>query len=748
MMTLKNLLAIALMPTSLCVYAQTAENDTIQKPDQQDSNIFLNAASDSKPREISLGLPTNSLSAVQIFEDGLPVSYYIYELLPYKSWHGGVSAARTGSIGPMETAMRYGEINNFVDSYNRGGSKDFQGSIQYTYGTYGQHKIDLNISGPLGKGWGYSLSTYQNFDPGSNHNVTPVLQNRHQFYKGVLSHNFLNGKGKMAFTYQYVDYLTYRENYGPFVFVGDGSVKEMEGFRLGQDSYRPEISSFKFLDFMTGQMRTMTFDEGNTDKTHHATFTLDYDLGHGTHLDVRSRFKTGDYLGGAGSLMGIKKVGADNGYTLLDGSAYTGNVQDRNILHFDSFETSWMNNAELQFTRGNHSLRTGFDYHFNHGGTVNSSVNFAHEAKANPNLLLFNGQTFYNYNTGGEYYDGYEHKAAAYVKDEWQINRGTNLTAFVRAEFLGIHGTAANNLNGETVNNRYPGFNLTLGKTNTFKQNYLNGSFGLDFNSKLVGGLSAKAQAIFTRVHNTIFDYGGFYDPNTNPTDTKFAQGGFAYTGKGFNIVSQLVYISQSNYNTRSQFQHALQKEIAGYPIGFVESVTMPVTYGIESLGWTTDAIFTPFQGFNLHMQFTIRDPKYKDFRFTPTFSDGVTEEYDFSDKNVTNLHKVEVSVDPSYTYKDWRFWLSARYISKQYINKTNSLFFKERIETFGGVDYSLNNKCKLSVNIINLLNQKGASGLISSADLVEDASGYKNYLMSGTFIRPFTIELGVKIDF
>ena len=158
--------------------------------------------------------------------------------------------------------------------------------------------------------------------------------------------------------------------------------------------------------------------------------------------------------------------------------------------------------------------------------------------------------------------------------------------------------------------------------------------------------------------------------------------------------------------------------------------------------------MITPGNGFSLHVQFTVRNPKYKNFVFSPTFSDGVTEHYNFSDRNVTALHKMELTLDPSYTYRDWRFWLSARYISKQYINKTNSLYFKERIETFGGIDYNLNSHCKLNVNVINLFNQKGASGLISSADLVEDASNYKNYLMSGTFIRPFTIEFGVKINF
>lgn len=47
----------------------------------------MDAASDSRPREISLGLPTNTVGSVPIFEDGLPVSYYNFQLYPYKSWH-------------------------------------------------------------------------------------------------------------------------------------------------------------------------------------------------------------------------------------------------------------------------------------------------------------------------------------------------------------------------------------------------------------------------------------------------------------------------------------------------------------------------------------------------------------------------------------------------------------------------------------------------------------------------------------
>ena len=209
-----------------------------------------------------------------------------------------------------------------------------------------------------------------------------------------------------------------------------------------------------------------------------------------------------------------------------------------------------------------------------------------------------------------------------------------------------------------------------------------------------------------------------------------------------------MVYIQQNNKNMRGNFNHVLTAPAHGMPAGYTETVQRTAVYGVASLGWTTDAIVSPFSGFDVHLLFTLRNPQYRNFSFAPTFSDGVTEQYDFSGNNITNLHKLELSIDPSYTFGDWRVWAQVRYISKRYINKTNSLFFKGRWETFAGVDYDLSAKVKLSLNVINLLNQKGVSGLIDSADLVEDASGYENYVMAGTFIRPFTVELGCKVEF
>ena len=742
MKSLPTTILMLLLPVS-CAFAQKPKADSLATA-SGNSAIFLNAESDSKPREVSLGLPTNTLGSVQIFEDGLPVSHYIYQLMPYKSWHGGTSASSNGSMSPFEAAMRYGEINTFVDSYNKRGSDKLRGAISYTLGSYGQNKLDLNVTGPIAGGWKYSVNAFLNFDPGSNFSRSYGLRDKHRFYKAAISKDFDDGNGYMSLVYQHVRYFTLMDNYGPFIFVGDGSVVPIDGFAMGTDSYIPQMKTFRYMDFLTGEMAEHQY--GDLDKSHHATFTLERRIADGILLKVRSRFKTGTSSRGSGTLGGVEKADAASGYVYEGGGPYSGFVQKRSILQFEARETDWMSNAEIAFRRGQHGIRAGLDYQMNFAKDVTSSVMFAHEAGKDPRPLYRNGSITGTFNLSGEYYDGVEHKLAAYAKDEWKISGGTALSGFLRLEYQGLSGKSANNIDGDTSNSRYAGFNLTKGKITPFNENFLNGSAGLDFVCNVGRGFSIIAQGIATMGHNTVYHYGGFAYPSSDPTCTYFAQAGFSYVNSWLNLTSRLSYIMQTNFQLRTTFTHALEKPVGDLPAGYIESKALPVSYGIESFSWTTDAIISTRGGFDLHLQFILRDPKYRDFLFDATFSDGVREMHDFSGNNVTGLHKAEISVEPSYTVNKWRFWLTARYISRQFINKTNSLFFNGRVETFGGIDFKLNEHFRFSLNVINILNQKGASGNIGGADLITDASAYRNFPMSGKFIRPFTVELGVNV--
>ncbi|MBQ9883744.1 MAG: hypothetical protein IJM43_04735 [Bacteroidaceae bacterium] len=185
-----------------------------------------------------------------------------------------------------------------------------------------------------------------------------------------------------------------------------------------------------------------------------------------------------------------------------------------------------------------------------------------------------------------------------------------------------------------------------------------------------------------------------------------------------------------------------------GYSEGYQETVYIPSFYNIDAFGWTTDIVLTPFRGFTFHGLINLRAPRYRDYKFEPVFSDGYSETYDFSDKKVTSISSVEIELEPSYTIDKWRIWASARYYSRQYINRTNTLYFNPRWETFGGVDYNMSQNVSFGVNVINFLNQKGASAGIQAASLATDASKFQNYLTSGTYIRPFTVEFSTRIKF
>ncbi|MGI5914068.1 MAG: 2,6-beta-D-fructofuranosidase, partial [Bacteroidales bacterium] len=120
----------------------------------------------------------------------------------------------------------------------------------------------------------------------------------------------------------------------------------------------------------------------------------------------------------------------------------------------------------------------------------------------------------------------------------------------------------------------------------------------------------------------------------------------------------------------------------------------------------------------------------------------------DYSEKYVGGVSKFLMELDPSYKTDKWNFWLSLRYYSKQYANKMNNVFFNGHWETFGGIEYKILDKVSLNMNVVNIFNDYGANGSIASADLITDPTLLNNYLISGKYIRPFTLEFSLKFEY
>lgn len=727
--------------------AQDALTDSTKNTSgDSNRNVLMNASSATQPRQISLGLPISGYA--YIFEDGLPVSYYNYQVYPYKSWHNGVSHESVRTMGPQDMVLKYGVITYSVDSWSKLAGDQLEGKLNYSVNHHGRHTIDANISTPLGKGWGISVGTYHNFDPGSNHLDMTKLQESAHFYKAALSKSWNEGRGKAGLIYQYSQFREVNENYGPFIFVGDGSVKEYDGFRLGIDQYRPANRTIKYLDVETGKMVEQDINDANTSKIHHVNFVMDYLWDNDLKLSIHSKFKHGQSLRSSTTLMGVSDAVSGSGYTYEDGNNYLGKVQTRRMLHFDGLEHSWMTNAALtgKSKDQRHNWRAEVDYWLNHGGVSTSMYLFAHEAKKDPKLLLLNGNEGFSYNSYAEYYDGHEHKIFGLVSDEWNVNRRLWLYGGVRLEYLNVRGLAANDMN--TGNARHIGFSLADGGVvkNHFSDNHFNYAFIGSVRYALLRGFGLQAEYSSAVTHSQLFHYGTYHYPTQKGMTTNYFRGGIFWKNQWIDLTSQITHISMSNSQERPNLSHVLTKDVGDLKAGMSESFTQNYFYDIATLGWLTDAVITPVKGLSVHLMFTIRDPRYKNYKITPTFSDGVTETYDFTDKTITALSKTELEIEPSYRFSKWRVWLSARYFSKQYINKTNSLYFNGRWETFGGVDFQLNKHINFAASIVNILNQKGASGTIPAADLITDPSLYKNYVMAGTFIRPFTFEFTTKL--
>lgn len=753
MKTKKILLAALGLTTFLPVIAQ----DNIQKDSVPDGkevknrNVMLNASADNQPRQINIGLPAE-MSAT-IYENGSPVSWTWWPMLPYFYWAAGPHYAKVGMSSLSENAITNGSINYVVDCWSRTGGDKFQGFADYTTNSHGLQRFDVDIAGPIAKGWSYNIGAYINHDRGNNHLADVDLQQNMKQFHAALTKTFNNDKGQMSLIYKYSSLTDRSDGNGPFYYNTDGSVDEMPGFSLGKDGYIPADQQIEYMDVVTGKKSRIP--RKSTAMSQDVAYTLDYNFNPNLKLSFNSKYHYANvhYIGM--SLAGIGVADANSGYTYAGakgdhkvGDVFTGNYQTRYMMANNGQERAWYNTAELKgkSLNGAHSWRLGANIWWMLPKVDNSVAMFTHTVEKDPVWLNFGGQQSFAWNVGGEYYDMNELKTAVYASDDWQVSNRLWLSGGIRLEYYKLGGRNAmawGNTEGTEIahpeNMRAPGW--TLKNATLTPQNHKFFLPAVAFNGRytIAKGFGILFEGIYTRQAAGSPNFAGSNMPNTDAINTYFGTAGLFWNTPWMKLVSQFSYIKKNNYQRNVQFTN---------PNNPNEVATLPTTYAVQTTGWTTDIVLTPFKGFNFHGLLTLQSPKFKDFDLSATFSDGTKGEYSFSDNYTTGVSKCIIELDPSYMFGPFRVWASFRYQSKQYINRTNSLYFKGRWETFAGVDYRLNKHVSFALQLVNLFNQKGASGSIASADLVTETSQFNHYLMSGTYIRPFTVELATHINF
>ena len=223
--------------------------------EEENRNVMLNAASANGPREIQIGLPS---ADVNVLENGIPVTYATNPHSVNSLWRADASLNHVGLLKISETAITTGNIGYAVNSFTQLGQKGFHGTLNYKSNHFGMQEFSLNVNGDIARDWYYSGSIYQDFDPGTFKIKSTPFQDRTQIYKFALTKKYNDNRGELTAIYHYSNshpVYMYATQSAPFVYVGDGSVKEFGQFALGTTSYLPMDNEMMYRDMRTGEVK-------------------------------------------------------------------------------------------------------------------------------------------------------------------------------------------------------------------------------------------------------------------------------------------------------------------------------------------------------------------------------------------------------------------------------------------------------------------------------------------------------------
>ena len=744
--------------------AMLAQEESNSSKEENNRNVMLNAASANGPREIQIGLPS---ADVNVLENGMPVTYATNPHSVNTIWRSDASLNYQGLLKISETAITTGNIGYAVNSFTQKGEKGFNGTLNYKSNHFGMQEFSLNVNGSLPKNWYYSANMYQDFDPGTFMIRSTPYQDRTQIYKGLLTKRYNEDRGEFTAMYRYSNshnVYSYATQSAPFIYVGDGSVKEYGKFKLGTTSYLPVDNNMTYRDMRTGELKQTTLYDACLNRMSEVSLMNTYKWDNGLTWKASLKY---DHSRGAMvyqtpmsiiDLNDPKNQGVNNYmYHDITGKAqpYTGQyVQTRMSCLNAGIIDEALFTSELHKSFKNSILRLGFNEWFYHIDYASNTTMYDQSVPSDGGYALRvwdanqRDSYFYDFNkNASEYYKGSENKLALYVTHDWNLNKKLNLYYGGRIEWQHLNGenAAVKNDQGNYVG-RFSDYYLgataadgTLIAPSKLKYNWLNYDLSLSATYKLNNRFGFTGDFTYIVQHPKFEAFAPATLPNTNRISVPLGRAGIYYNNSWISLTSLFSYISKTNNNSTLNLQHGNEIKAA------------PLAYDIQTWGWTTDAVMHPFKGFDLHCLFTYQQPTYKKFEASVSFSDGYVGNINATGNIVAEIPQVLVELDPSYMIsKDIKLWASFRYFSKTYANINEAYYFKGHWETFGGVNWQVNKKLSLGCTLVNFLNQTGAKGSIAGAELItkEEAKGIRNQIMTGSYLRPFTVEFNASLKF
>ena len=757
-------LALASFLTLAAGAQEESQSKSSSSKEEGNRNVMLNASSANGPREIQIGLPS---ADVNVLENGLPVTYATNPHTVNSTWRSDASLSHVGLLKISETAITTGNIGYAVNSFTQLGQDGFHGRFDYKVNTFGMQEFSVNLNGSFAKNWFYSANVYQDFDPGTFKIKSSENQDRTQIYKAAISHKYAEDRGQFTVMYKYANshpVYNFATQSAPFIYVGDGSVKEYGNFKLGTTSYLPTNSMMTYRNMRTGQLEETSLYDATENRSSEFTLMNDYTFKNG--LNWKTNLRYGHSRGACVYQTPMELINVQDGdakskyqYMYRDNSgnvkAYDGNyVQTRMSCLNSGTINELLLTSELSKDFKTSKLRAGVnEWYYNIDYTSNTTMydqSVPEDGSYAVRLWDANKRStiFYDYNkNASEYYKGHENKLALYVTHDWDITPKFNVYYGARFEWQSLSGenAAVKNANGDYVG-RFADYYLgatasdgTLIAPTPMKYNWFNYDFSAALTYKLTKNFGFTGDFTYIVQHPGISTFAPATMPNTDRISVPLGRAGIYYNNSWLSLTSLFSYISKTNNNSTLNLQHDGEIKAA------------PLTYDIQTIGWTTDVVAHPFKGFDFHFLFTYQKPTYKKYETSVTFNSGYVGTINATGNVVAEIPEVLLELDPSYMItKDLKFWLSFRYFSKTYANLNDAYYFNGHWETFGGLTWNANKYLTIGCTVVNFLNQTGARGTIAGAELVtkEEAANYKNVLTTGSYLRPFTVEFNASIKF
>jgi hypothetical protein len=730
---------------SVFAFSQTqTKTTTAPAAKENNRNVMLNAASaNTGPREVNIGLPA-SVGGTTVLENNLPSVYFFWPEMPYRSWRPDAMMVGMKLLDLGATALNIGDVGFSVGSYDNLGTDATQGRLYLNSNSFGLLNGSFALSGSITKGLKFAVGGFANYDPGTfKTTVTDRYYNDQMLlFKAALTKDYKigsNGKGSISVMYKMSEAAGISNFASPYIYSDKGKVKEVNGFRIGRDSY---IATQKVVlkdAFSDGyKERNALEDYGTSSHTLDIIGKNTFDNGLNFNYIVRLHTaESGIYLP---IMTGVES--ASGNYVYADNNAkYTGeNVQGVLILASRKTPLKSMTSLfEFGKRSGNHEWKAGLNqWNYNIDKFITENAIYYQEVAINPRKLKNpkddRTNKYGNLDAGNEYHNGSENKTAVFATDKWDVSSWLTLYGGMRLEYLALRG--------DYIDNRTERKEIFINTPKTeIKKDFFTKSFVLNGVFKLTKSFGLIAEGTYNEQAGHLENYSAGNYPDLKVSKIPGATFGVFFNHPKINIVSKATYIQRDEYRQTVNFTHPDKLNLVKRDI---------VHYDIQTLGWTTDIVTTPFKNFDLHFLFTYQNPVYKNYQGTVTFSDNSKVPYEFNNRVANGISNVLIEIDPSYTWKALKLWLSARYFSKQYANLPNTLYFAGRWETFAGLNYVFNKHFDASVTVVNLLNERGAKGTISGTDLVKKDKAKEKIgtVMSGSYIRPFTVEFGLKYKF